>query len=137
MKVRNLSPVILLAILGCSEKANGPRGAEQKTATTGKKTAEEARVYVQAYIDRFLGGQSSLKGPLLGIGGVKYGTVESVEIVRAVPKYSPDGQLVDGMFLVVIKARGVEGISGRKSEHEEEHLVMFKDGKWMSTLESP
>ena len=71
-----------------------------------------------------------MKADLLGAGFTKFSTVDSLEIVRALPKYSPDGTPINSWFVVVLKAKGYSELDNKDIEKQIEHTLIYRDGKW-------
>ncbi|NQV24948.1 MAG: hypothetical protein HQ518_11330 [Rhodopirellula sp.] len=141
-----LVALVCICHIGCelsSTDKSQPEGGgnvEQSANATPAPTAEQARAHVQKYVDQFLGGNTSLKMKLLSIGGVHFDTVDSLEIVRAVQTYSPDGKPIENSFTVVLKASGYDSLDRKNVQRTIDHLVMFRNGKWVivgTDLESP
>jgi len=129
-----ISVLICLTTVGCQQSSQPsipPAQPQNAAAAPSKPTAEEAKAHVQKYIDQFLGGDASLKMKLLSLSGVDFDTVDSIDIVRSVPKFNADGKPLENGFAVVLKATGFDSLRKRMIEKTIDHLVYFKDGKWI------
>lgn len=139
MTPRLVCAVLLLipTFLGCQPQAQ-PKGtsdakqgvSDAPTPDAAAPSPDEAKQHVQKYIDQFLGGNASLKMELLGMWGAELNTVESLEIVRALQKYTPEGKPLNNVFTVVILAKGRNELRNSTIQHDIEHTVQFTDGKW-------
>lgn len=113
---------------GCGRQSQ-PAAAETQPATAAvPNQTEAAKAHVQQYIDRLLGGDQTVKQGLLGMDGVDFDSIESIQITSALPAYLPDGRKVDDMVRVVLSVRGYDSLKRRTVEKNVDREVLFKDG---------
>lgn len=124
----------LTLAVGCSQENSGTETGEVVDNAASKESetpsAEKARAHVQESIDRLMGGDESVKTSLLGMDGVDFGTIDSVEITSLVQEYSPEGKKLDGWFRVVLLVNGVDGAKGRKVSKSITRTASYSDGTW-------
>lgn len=124
--------IVLTILTGCDTQRFGQPNTASKPATPSSTTADPvaaARNHVQQYIDRLIGGDLSVKQGLLGIPGVEFESIESIEIISAVPTYLATGEKVGDMVRVNMRVRGYHATQRRIAEQTIDRDVLTKDGK--------
>lgn len=131
LSVISAAVCLLNVAAGCTSQAPAPApaaNAVQAPATPDQPAA--ARAHVQQFIDRLMGGDQSVKSGLLGLTGVDFDTIESIDIRSAVPMFSADGKKIDNVIRVQIAIRGYDGLKRRDIERIISRDVSYNDGKW-------
>jgi hypothetical protein len=121
--------LVTSTILGCGQRSQ-PAAAQVQAEPAAPNQTEAAKAHVQQYIDRLLGGDQTVKQGLLGIDGVDFNTIDSVQITSALPTYLPDGRKVENMVRVVLNVRGHDALKRRTIEKHIDLQVRLKDGQW-------
>lgn len=126
----------LLLSAGCSQEKESETTSEVETAevdTTQVETPsiEGAKAHVQKYIDRFLGGDETVRDGLLSFQGVGFARFNSIEIISSQQRYSESGEIVEGMFSIRMKVTGIENVKGRSIEKIIERSVINPGSGYM------
>lgn len=119
-----------MMILGCGQQSPPAAAQVEPEAATAPNQTEAAKAHVQQYINRLLGGDQTVKQGLLGMDGVDFNTLDSIQITSALPAYLPDGRKVDNMVRVVLSVRGYDALKRRTIEKNIDLDVLLKDGQW-------
>lgn len=116
--------------LGCGQPSPPAAAQTQPKAAAAPNQTEAAKAHVQQYIDRLLGGDQTVKQGLLGMDGVDFNTLDSIQITSALPAYLPDGKKVDDMVRVVLNVRGYDALKRRTIEKNIDRDVFLENGQW-------
>jgi hypothetical protein len=122
--------LVTSTVLGCGQQSPPAVAQAQPESAAAPNQTEAAKAHVQQYIDRLLGGDQTVKQGLLGIDGVDFNTIDSVQITSALPSYLPDGPKVENMVRVVLNVRGHDALKRRTIEKHIDLQVRLKDGQW-------
>ena len=124
-------PVVMFGVMvGCGQQGAAIPNQAPVQIASAVNQVDAAKAHVQHYIDRLMGGGQSVKVGLLGLAGVDFNTIESIQIKSAVPAFSADGKKIDDMVKVQINIRGYDALKRRDIEQTVTHDVFLKDGKW-------
>jgi hypothetical protein len=130
MQMRYTLVVLFVTMVGCGQQGPVIPNQAPLQPAPAVNQVEGAKAHVQQYIDRLMGGDQSVKGGLLGLAGVDFNSIESIEIRSAVPAFSPDGKKIENMVKVQINIRGYDALKRRNIEQNISQEVFLKDGKW-------
>src|SRR4051794_27064789 len=72
--------LVVFLMLGCEQQSQPAADQNQAATETAPAQTELAKAHVQKYIDRLLGGDQTVKGGLLGLDGVDFNSIESIQI---------------------------------------------------------
>mgnify|MGYP000294836384 CR=1 FL=1 len=122
--------LVTSTILGCGQQSPPAAAQAQPEAATAPNQTEAAKAHVQQYIDRLLGGDQTVKQGLLGMDGVDFDTLDSIQITSALPAYLPDGRKVDNMVRVVLNVRGYDNLKRRTIEKNIDRDVFLENSQW-------
>lgn len=124
-------PMVLLCVMvGCGQQAAVIPNQAPVAVQPAVNQVDAAKAHVQHFIDRLMGGDQSVKVGLLGLAGVDFNTIESIDIKSAVPAFSAEGKKIEDMVKVQINIRGYDALKRRDIEKTITHDVFLKDGKW-------
>ena len=137
--MKNWSTLVLLwsviTVLGGCGQTSQPEpelkpAQVQRTESPPTYLADEAKTHVQQYIDRLLGGDQTVRQGLLGIDGVSFDSIESIQITSALPAYLPDGKKIENMVRIVLNVQGYDALKKRSLAKNVDLHVRLKDGQW-------